>query len=203
MSRNEPDKSESEDLQSIPKEQQEISTKEITEADYDVVPSEYRDGEDGGGQQMSVYHGRMTPPGRTFYDDSIDASSEDRDRTDEGYLFSAGYESSMATRIGNEEISDPRLERPVGDEWMRCPASGEHLERRNIERATWLFGTVRHRSGSSPTVAARLRSLDGPLYQRDVASDRSPRREVVPPFMKFVVVARGVLADDDGVRGLY
>lgn len=60
---------------------------------------------------MKGYHSRMTPPGRTRYDDSINALSDDTGGTEHGFLFSAGYESSMATRIGDEEADDSKAER--------------------------------------------------------------------------------------------
>ncbi len=130
MSRNEPSKCENEDLQPIPKEWQEISTKEIIEADYGVVPSEFEDDEgDEEGQPMRGYRGRMTPPGRTSYDDSIDASSDDPGGTEHGYLFSAGYDSSMATRIGDEENFDPKAERLRELHEGRHRSDGEHSVR--------------------------------------------------------------------------
>ena len=86
-------------LQPIPEEWQDISLKEITEADYEVVPQiEEKSDKDNQPKRRS---GRITPPGRVPNDDSIDASSEDPRGTDQGYIFT-GYDTEAATRIGDE-----------------------------------------------------------------------------------------------------
>ena len=55
--------------------------------------------------------GRMEPPGRNRHDDSINASSEDLGGDRDGHEYSAGYDSHMATRIGDEEDRDDRVDR--------------------------------------------------------------------------------------------
>lgn len=85
--------------------------------------------------------GRLTPPGRIRGDDSIDASSEDTDRTDDGYRYSAGYDSQMATRIGAENEYNPDIDRLRAMHEGCHQSDGEHSlresqrEKRRISQA--------------------------------------------------------------------
>ena len=79
-------------------------------------------------RRRNIQHYRsLEAPGRTPNDDSIDASSEDPDRTQDGYSFSAGYESSAATRIGEDEESDHDRLRELNE--GRHRSDGEHSVR--------------------------------------------------------------------------
>lgn len=75
------------------------------------------------------YRGRLSPPGRTMYDDSIEASSDDVGGSDDGYTFSAGYDSQMATRIGDEENSDRYTRRLRELHEGRHQSDGQHSVR--------------------------------------------------------------------------
>lgn len=95
--------------QEIPQEQQSMTTDEIVEADYEVLsPSDSdRSQQPEGGDRIEERGGfALSPPGRTPNDDSIEASSNDPGGTPDGKKFSAGYESQMATRIGEEDSDD-------------------------------------------------------------------------------------------------
>lgn len=70
-----------------------------------------------------------SPPGRTYLDDSIEASSEDLGGSPHGHEYSAGYESQMATRIGDEEVSDSEVERLRELHEGRHQSDGEHSVR--------------------------------------------------------------------------
>lgn len=73
--------------------------------------------------------GAQTPPGRIYGEESLDASSEETDRDDEGYSFKSGYESQMATRIGDEESGDPEVENLRKTHEGRKRSDGEHAAR--------------------------------------------------------------------------
>lgn len=93
-------------MKDIPESRQDLSTEEIVEQDYNVVQqSEQHSGrsrdERVPDQQPNL--GSLQQPGRTRYDDSVEASSDDPGGDSEGHEYSAGYESPMATRIGDEE----------------------------------------------------------------------------------------------------
>lgn len=113
------------DLQPIPEAMQDIPTEEIVEADYDVVPSSAFEKDES---PRHDYHGfgAISPPGRTRHDDSIDASSESKDRSSQGHVYSAGYDSSMATRIGDENSSDNKADRLRQLHEGRHRSDGQH-----------------------------------------------------------------------------
>ena len=127
MSNNEKENSEISGLLPIPKEVQEISTDEIIEADYEVVPPMDDDSEDVQHRERVPPMG--PPPGRTPNDASIDASSVGADRTEDGYSFTAGYDSSMATRIGTETSDDAYTDRLRELHEGRHQSDGEHSVR--------------------------------------------------------------------------
>lgn len=127
MSNNEKDNSDNNGPVPIPKEVQEISTGEIIKADYEVVPPMDDDSEDVQHRERVPPMG--PPPGRTYNDDSIDASSEGADRTEDGYSFTAGYDSSMATRIGTETSDDAYADRLRELHEGRHQSDGEHSVR--------------------------------------------------------------------------
>ncbi|WP_135823214.1 hypothetical protein [Halostella litorea] len=117
-----------ESLQPIPKEQQNISTEEIVEAEYNVAPSSTSQESEPGTRRVHDY-GSMEPPGRMRNDDSIEASSEEVGGTSHGHEYSAGYESQMATRIGDEEVSDAEIDRLRELHEGRHRSDGEHSVR--------------------------------------------------------------------------
>lgn len=63
--------------------------------------------------------------GRRYYEDSVAASSEDPGGTADGYDYS-GYDSHMATRIGDEEDYDPRTDRLREIHEGRHRSDGDH-----------------------------------------------------------------------------
>jgi len=80
---------------------------------------------------IAEFKGRRgeTPPGRIYGEESLDASSDDTDRDDEGYSFKSGYESKMATRIGDEESGNPKAESLRRTHEGREGSDGEHSAR--------------------------------------------------------------------------
>jgi hypothetical protein len=100
-SNEEPNPGEETDLQPIAEEMQNISTEELVEADYEAIPPTSTGGDEHSRQRN---HGpaAYTPPGRTRYDDSINASSEDTGGSPHEDAYSREYDSPMATRIGDE-----------------------------------------------------------------------------------------------------
>lgn len=106
----EPDSGHESDLEPIPEELQEISTEELVESDYEAVPPlEQDEGRAGRREHFDV--AAMNPPGRTHLDDSINASSNDPGGSPHEDAYSAGYDSPMATRIGDEGDGDDDAER--------------------------------------------------------------------------------------------
>lgn len=98
------------ELQSIPEQEQDISTEELVESNYEAMSS--RSSEDGGGERrMRHYAAALSPPGRTRHDDSINASSDDPGGSPHVDAYKAGYDSPMATRIGDEDDGDGDVER--------------------------------------------------------------------------------------------
>lgn len=73
---------------------------------------------------LAAYH----PPGRVPGQDSIEASREENPRDDVGYDYT-GYESQMATRIGDEDSNDPEVERLRQLHEGRHQSDGEHSAR--------------------------------------------------------------------------
>jgi len=76
-----------------------------------------------------AYRDALSAPGRTMHDDSIQASKDNVGGSDEGYSFRAGYDSSMATRIGDEENSDRETERLRELHEGRHQSDGQHSVR--------------------------------------------------------------------------
>lgn len=112
----------------IPEELQNISTEEIVEADYNAVPSDMIDDTTGGeDDKPRRLPGRHDAPGREF--DSVEASSEDRDRDDDGHLYTAGYDSEAATRIGDETDGNEDVEKLRRYHEGRHRSDGEHSAR--------------------------------------------------------------------------
>lgn len=109
-SNEEPDSGRETDLQPIPEELQNISTEEIVEGDYEAVPA--RDAEDS--EKSGQRHHRPAayyPPGRNHCDDSVEASSDDPGGNPHKDAYSVGFDSPMATRIGDEGDGDDDAER--------------------------------------------------------------------------------------------
>lgn len=84
-----------------PEDVQDISTQELIDNNYETR-LEPRNGPD---KDPEMSRGRdlaaaMEEPGRTRHDDSINASSNNEDRSDEGYDLSTGAERSAATYVG-------------------------------------------------------------------------------------------------------
>jgi hypothetical protein len=105
-----PDSGEENDVQPIPEELQDISTEELVGADYEAVPptaTENDEDDRWGHRDVAAFN----PPGRTRHDDSINASSEDPGGDAHEDAYSTGYDSPMATRIGDEDDSDDEAER--------------------------------------------------------------------------------------------
>lgn len=140
MSNNEQADVDERDFQPIPKEWQDISLEELTEAGHEAVPPTSGDNKET--EPMTKHYGRMTPPGRVPDDDSIDASSEDPRGTDQGYLFT-GYDSEAATRIGNEnaENSD-QVERLRQLNEGRHRTDGNHSIREHRRDVNRLLETI-------------------------------------------------------------
>jgi len=116
------DDSEQNENREIPDAKQDITTEEIVEAEYEVLsPSESHKRSRSGTDDRPARRGpiEFAPPGRTRFDDSIEASSDDPGGDSEGKKFSAGYESHMATRIGDEAAGD-------GGERLRELHEGRH-----------------------------------------------------------------------------
>lgn len=88
------------------------------------------------GSQTSDSHSRVqrsdyaafTEPGRVPGQDSIEASQEDDPRDDDGYDFT-GFDSQMATRIGDENDDDAQTERLRELHEGRHQSDGEHSAR--------------------------------------------------------------------------
>ena len=108
-SSDEPDSGHVSDLEPIPEEMQDISTEELVESDYEVIPrseeAEVR------ADRREHYVPAMSPLCRTYPDDSINASSNDPGGSAHEDAYSAGYDSPMATRIGDEGDGDDDAER--------------------------------------------------------------------------------------------
>ena len=108
----------------IPEEVQQITTEEIVEGNYEVLslPEDDSDGspDRGGGPSVRSLFGGM------YLDNSVESSSEGRDRTEEGYSFTAGYDSSMATRIGDETADDSKAARLRKLHEGRHRSDGDH-----------------------------------------------------------------------------
>lgn len=120
------------DPQSIPESVQNLSLDTIVDAGYEVAPF---DSMEQAQQPARKRVGRQHPPGRTPFDDSIDSSSEDPDRTSQGFSFSAGYDSPAATRIGKEGEDDGKRLRELNE--GRHRSDGRHSireSRRDKER---------------------------------------------------------------------
>ncbi|WP_101297970.1 hypothetical protein [Halegenticoccus soli] len=81
---------------------QDISTGELIDNNYDTALSSHNRGPGGEGDHRDEFidHGAYDDPGRMRNDDSIAASSTDNPRDDDGYTFSAGYETKAATGVG-------------------------------------------------------------------------------------------------------
>jgi len=95
------------DMKKIPESEQDISTEEVVEQDYNVVQSsEQQPNEDKIDTRQPPRHTAIEPPGRTRHSDSIEASSDNVGGDPQGHEYSAGYDSQMATRIGDEESSN-------------------------------------------------------------------------------------------------
>jgi hypothetical protein len=96
----------SKDLQPISEDVQDISTDEIVEADYNVVPESASDQASEESSSPSGHPSQGMPaPGRFLGLGSVDASSDDVGFV-EGDSFTAGYESEAATHIGDGSESD-------------------------------------------------------------------------------------------------
>lgn len=92
--------------------------------------AQYR-GSQAGDPRIQARHfdyGAFTEPGRIPGQDSIEASRENNPRDDDGYDFT-GYDSQMATRIGDENDDDPRVERLRELHEGRHQSDGEHSAR--------------------------------------------------------------------------
>lgn len=123
------------DVQPIPEAQQDISTEEIVQEGYEVVLQSEVEGNRPSPQESNTkneprgYPVHGPPPGRTGFDDSVDASSEQLGGTDHGHEYSAGYDSNMATRIGDEETPGGEADRLRQLHEGRHPSDGEHSTR--------------------------------------------------------------------------
>lgn len=109
-SEQEPNSGDESDLEPISEELQDITTEELVESDYEVVPTSSTESGEGDRNRQRA-PGRRYPPGRTHHDDSISSSSEDPGGNEHEDAYSAGYDSPMATRIGDEGDSDEDAER--------------------------------------------------------------------------------------------
>jgi len=109
-SNDEPDSGHVSDLEPIPEEMQDISTEELVESDYEAVPPSEQD-EVRADRREHFDVAAMSPPGRTHLDDSINASSNNPGGSPHEDAYSAGYDSPMATRIGDERDGDDDAER--------------------------------------------------------------------------------------------
>jgi hypothetical protein len=92
----------------IPADVQDVSTEELVANDYNV---DFGDRDIPGSEPVesrfrTPQPGSFDDPGRTRHDNSIDASSDETDRTDEGYRITTGYESRSATRVGKPDDPD-------------------------------------------------------------------------------------------------
>lgn len=106
----EPNSGHPSDLEPIPEELQEISSEELVESDYEAVPPSEQD-EVRAGKREHFDVAAMSPPGRTHLDDSVNASSENPGGSHHEDAYSTGYDSAMATRIGDEGDGDDDAER--------------------------------------------------------------------------------------------
>jgi len=112
--------------------QQNISTEEIVDQDYEVVPKSAVEDSGGGEDQKpkKPYRGPFTEPGRTYLDDSVEASGGDPVGASDENPYSASYESKMATRIGDEEKGyDEKTKRLREMHEGRHQHDGEHALR--------------------------------------------------------------------------
>ncbi|WP_226013590.1 hypothetical protein [Halomicrobium salinisoli] len=102
-----------------------------TEAPHGIVPPSRfeRGGTKALAHEFALSDPAISLPGRTPGEDSFDASSNDPDRGDVGYSFSAGYESQAATRIGDEETRDDKAEKLRKYHEGRHQSDGEHSAR--------------------------------------------------------------------------
>lgn len=71
----------------------------------------------------------MNPPGRTHLDDSIEASSDAPGGSPHEDGYTAGYDSPAATRIGDEDVNDPKVERLREHNEGRHQSDGKHSVR--------------------------------------------------------------------------
>jgi hypothetical protein len=127
MNKDENNNTENANLQPIPKEQQDISVKEIVEMNYDVVPSSVSEESVDDEPRWEETDPVVTSPSGQFpCEDSIEASSDDLGGTQEGHAFSAGYDSAMATRIGNEKSNNSNVERLRQLHEGRHQSDGQH-----------------------------------------------------------------------------
>lgn len=111
------------DLQRIPITQQGLSLEAVTDADYEVVPpSATEDNADT--HHTPAPMGRMTPPGRTPFDDSIEASSDDVGEDDID-AYALEFDSPAATRIGKADEGDERIDQLRKLHEERHPATGD------------------------------------------------------------------------------
>ena len=107
---NDSDSGDENNLQPIPEEWQHLSTKEIVEEDYEVIPpTATEDDEDDrrSHHDVAAFH----PPWLTDHFDSVNASSDDPGWDAHKDAYSSAYDSPMATRIGDERDDDDDAER--------------------------------------------------------------------------------------------
>lgn len=117
------------DLQEIPEEVQDLTVEELNENICDIAPASRRSGDENDPRMVRGPDPAAIPePGRTMYDDSIDASSKDPGGTRDGHDYSAGHEMTAATGVGKPD--DPNYD--------------EDLQRINDGRH-WSDGSLSHR----------------------------------------------------------
>lgn len=113
-------------LEPIPEEMQDISTEELVEADYGVLSSPT-----GENEQSPSDHRNPPPPiepGEMDHPDSVSASSSELGEDDRD-AYAVGYDSSMATRIGDEESDDGDAKRLRKLHEGRHRSDGQHSTR--------------------------------------------------------------------------
>lgn len=110
----------------IPEPLQDIPLEDLVANDYDAVPPQMTD--DNNDDRRPPDPGAMSDPGRWYGQDSVEASEEGRDRTDDGHDYTAGYDTNMATRIGGID-GDPDAERLQTLHEGRHQSDGKHSAR--------------------------------------------------------------------------
>jgi len=114
-------------LEPIPEEIQDISTEELVEADYGVPSSS--SGEKEGPPPDHRNPPPAIEPGEIDHPDSVSASSPELGEDDDRDAYTVGYDSSMATRIGDEGSNDGDAKRLRELHEGRHRSDGQHSTR--------------------------------------------------------------------------